>query len=129
MFVDFLNLKKTDQPPTYPPLFENTTQKVKKRKKVPLTPIEKPPKSPKTPKKQSTARWRVPSSETAESHAREPSTALESHNLTRGASLSPRNRRIPRAGSLHRSGIEKSHALEQSTPQQLRISPRRGPPQ
>ena len=61
MFVDFLNLKKTDQPPTYPPLFENTTQKVKKRKKVPLTPIEEPPKSPKTPKKQSTARWRVPS--------------------------------------------------------------------
>ena len=59
MFVDFLNLKKSTS--YLSPLFENTTQKVKKRKKVPLTPIEKPPKSPKTPKKQSTARWRVPS--------------------------------------------------------------------
>src|SRR5699024_10441128 len=117
MFVDFLNLKKSTS--YLSPLFEYTTKKVKKRKKVPLTLIEKPLKSPKTPKKQSTARWRVPSlrncrisragavhrSGIAESHALEASTAQESQNLTRGASPTPRSRRIPRAGWLHRSRI------------------------
>src|SRR5699024_3529360 len=88
MFVDFLNLKKSTS--YLSPLFENTTQKVKKRKKVPLTLIEKPLKSPKTPKKQSTARWRVPSL---------------------------RNCRISRAGAVHRSGIAKSHDLGQSIAQ------------
>lgn len=109
MFVDFLNLKK--QSTSYlSPLFENTTQKVKKRKKVPLTQLKNHQKALKPLKSNQLRVGVFHRSETAESHAREPSTALESHNLTRGASLSPRNRRIPRAGRLHRSGNAEFYA-------------------
>src|SRR5699024_9633119 len=124
MFVDFLNLKKTDQPPTYPPLFENTTQKVKKRKKVPLTQLKNHQKALK-PLKSSQLRVGVfHRSETAESHAREPSTAQESHNLKRGSRPPLRNRIIARAGLVYRPEIAESHALEGSTAREMQNSTR-----
>src|SRR5699024_2477074 len=124
MFVDFLNLKK--QSTSYlSPLFENTTQKVKKRKKVPLTPIEKPPKSPKTPKKQSTARWRVPSLRKIAFPRADASIARELCYFTRWKAPPLGNRRISRAVTFHRSEITESHALERSTAQKSQ-NPKRG---
>ena len=110
MFVDFLNLKKSTS--YLSPLFENTTQKVKKRKKVPLTPIEKPPKSPKTPKKQSTARWRVPSLRKIAFPRADASIARELCYFTRWISPPLGKCKILRAGRLHRPEITESHALE-----------------
>ena len=96
MFVDFLNLKKTDQPPTYPPLFENTTQKVKKRKKVPLTQLKNHQKALK-PLKSNQLRVGV-------FHRSEKLLSRAQMRLSLG------NCAISRAGRLHRSGIEESHA-------------------
>src|SRR5699024_1299957 len=47
------------------------------------------------------------------------STAQELRNSTRGNVPPLKNRRIPRAVTFHRSGIEKSHARERSTAQEL----------
>src|SRR5699024_10157404 len=124
MFVDFLNLKKTDQPPTYPPLFENTTQKVKKRKKVPVTQLKNHQKAlkPRTP-----SRLRVGvfhRSATPESPARESPPRHESHQLRRGSRPPLRNRRISRAGLVYRPEIAGSHALEGSTAREMQNSMR-----
>src|SRR5699024_3674208 len=94
----FFEFKKTDQPPTYPPLFENTTQKVKKRKKVPLTQLKNHQKALKPLKSNQLrvgvfhpqkncfpARRCVYRSGIVLFHALEGSTARESKNLTRGA--------------------------------------------
>ena|SRR5699024_4951547 len=138
MFVDFLNLKKTDQPPTYPPLFENTTQKVKKRKKVPLTQLKNHQKALKPQKSNQLrvdvfhpqkncfpARRCVYRSGIVLFHALEGSTARESKNLTRGNVPPLRNHGISRAVTFHRSGIAESHALEGSTAQKSQ-NPKRG---
>src|SRR5699024_12098122 len=61
---------------------------------------------------------RVQHPEIAESYAQEGSIAQESGKPTRGKGPSPRNREIPRAGELHRSGIVESHAREGSIAQE-----------
>src|SRR5699024_12020863 len=62
-------------------------------------------------------------------HARRQATDQESQDSTRRSSPSLRNRRIPRAGVVHRPEIAKSHAQERSTAQKSQNPTRRsGPP-
>ena len=117
MFVDFLNLKKTDQPPTYPPLFENTTQKVKKRKKVPLTQLKNHQKALK-PQKSNQLRVGVfHRSEKLLSRAQDASIAQKLCYFTRWISPPLENCVFPRAVAVHRSGNAKSYAQEGSIAQ------------